>query len=163
MLQCEHISLHVVRGINSLLHFKNISTSSGASSLEVRGATTWTGQGYKGSGKEFLAPVFSKKIRIDKEDVPKNLPEKIVEEQTKLLSLFFGEPQLFVPSGTGDYANCPLPSPDHSFLWKGLHGRFVLEDNTNALVVVLPFSLENTMLDQCEATFHTASNQLCLK
>ena len=77
VLQCEHISLHVVvLGINSLLHFKNISTSSGASSLEVRGATTWTGQGYKGSGKEFLAPVFSKKIRIDKEDVPKNLPEK---------------------------------------------------------------------------------------
>ena len=47
-----------------------------------------------------------------------------------------GKQQVFVPGGTGNYATCPLPSPDHgNFLWQGLHGRITV-DRTNALVLV---------------------------
>jgi len=103
------------------------------------------GQGYKGPGKEFLAPDLCKKIHVDKEDVPENLPDRIDEEETgtQLLLLSAGSlgQQVFVPSGAGDYATCPLPSPDHgNFLWKGLHGRIVVVAGNAEVLVQNPSS-----------------------
>ena len=52
-----------------------------------------------------------------------------------------GKQQVFVPSGTGDYATCPLPSPDYgNFLWNGFYGRIVVYGTDPYVLVQNPSS-----------------------